>query len=732
VVRDEQHVRAQVGAGGDEPRLRGAAHVAREEHAAAARLHADHERAIVARRRPDARQRPERRDAQVAEHRRSVPRAALEDRRARTPRRLAEGSEVRIRAAAPGQPHGSDGQATEDGREPAAVVEIRVARDHEVQALHAEGCERGRHDRAAEVEAARERRAAVHEDRALPPLHQHRVARAHVEDHETRRLRPERRRGGDAQDRHRREGRRDAERRAAHGEPRESHEGRAREHEGPRRWREGRRGQGARQPGQRGEGPVRGRQGHGERGVEQPRRPPRAQGGGEGERQHDPARPRHRHHVHREGQGRHDPEVERGQGSRREDRARRRRNERREPLPHAEPRRGAPRPRPRREHERRAGREGELGARLEERLRLPRQDHERRQGQGMTAPGRPGPRHGRRAREHDHEGAAHGHVEARQERVGHRERRSEAERRGAHVVAGRERGTTHQDPPRDREDQCGEHREVQPRDREEVRDAERREGVARLRSEARALAEGERREERSPLAVRLEAARGARAQPVEPRQGTPRLAVHDACREPVVDESRLRPDPGARQPARLAPAPGIVPVPGSAQPDAHAHAVPGQRALERSDTRRCRSPDHVHARGDPGSAGSDRLHALELDPERAAPPQHRPHRALEGLLALRLRPRRGRVLELPGEPRAPGAQRREQERERPHPRPASRRPGEREERGPGGDRRGRGKRRAVGGDDAEGEREREAGETGQDAAAGDRGRERLTEGRGGS
>jgi hypothetical protein len=259
VVRQQQHVRAQVRARGDELRLGGAAHVAREEHAPASRLHADHERAVVAPSRPGVHRRPERHDAQVAEHGRHVPPTALEDGRARAARRLAERREVGIRAGTPGQPDGSHRDPPEQPGEAAAVVEVRVARDHEVEAFDAERRQRRGHDGAAEIEAAGERGAGVHEDGARAPLHQHGVARAHVEDDEARRLRRERCRGCNAEDRDRDERRRDPLQRTARGETHDRDEARRREDERPGRGREGRSGEDARRRGHRREGPVRGR-----------------------------------------------------------------------------------------------------------------------------------------------------------------------------------------------------------------------------------------------------------------------------------------------------------------------------------------------------------------------------------------------------------------------------------------------------------------------------------------
>jgi hypothetical protein len=732
VVREQEHVRAQVRPRGEEPRLGGAAHVAREEHAPVARLHADHEGAVVASSRPGVRRRPERHDAQVTEHGRHVPRAALEDRRARTARRLEEGREVGVRAGAPGQPDGSHRDPPEQPGKAAAMVEVRVARDHEVEAFDAERRERREHDGAAEIEAAGERGARVHEQRARAPLHQHGVARAHVQDDETRRLRRKRCGRSDAEDRDRDERRRDPPRDAGRGETGQRHEARAREDERPGCGRQGRSREDARQRGHRREGPVRRRQRHGERRLERSGGTARHERRSEGERQHDPARPRHRDHVHQQREGRHHAEVEGGERGGREDRARRGRDQAGEPV--AQPRslgRGSG-TRARGEHERRARREGELRARVEERLRLVRQDPERREGEGMAAARRPRPGHRRRAREHDHEGPAHGHLEAGEQRVDHRERCGDAERGRAHVEARRERGGAHQDPPREGEDEGGEHREVQPGDREQVRDAEGREVVAGLHAEARALAQGEGGEERPALPPRLEPLGGAGAQRVQRRQGTAPLAVHDARGEAGMLEARDRSHPRAREPALLAPAAGVVPVPGSTQPQASAHAVPRKGVLQRGDTRGCRDPEHVHARGDPRGRGIDAPHGAELHAERPAAPHHRADRGLDGRHALGLRPRRGRGLELPGEPGAPCTERGEEQHERARPASASSRHGAGEERDPGGGGRQRRDRRPVRDADAERIREREVRKTGQGRAAGDRGGSILPERRRGS
>lgn len=593
------------------------------------------------------------------------------------------------------------------------MVEVRVARDHEVEALDAEGRERGRHHRAAEIEATGERRAAVHEERAFAALHEHRVARAHVEDHEARRLGRERGRGRGAEQRDPGDRRSDPEQPASRGEPGEGEDAHAGEDDRPRRGSQRRCGQKTRQRAHGREGPVRRRERHGEHGPERRRRTARDEGRAEGEGEHDPARPRHGDQVHDEGEGGHDSQVERGEGRGREDRARRGGQEVCDPVAHAGPRRRGIPARSRGEHERRARREGHLRTRVEEGFRLARQDHEGGQGEGMAAAGRSRPRHGHRRREDDHEGATHRHVEAGEERVRHRERRGEDQRLGAHVEARGERGGAHEDPPRDREDEGGQHGEVQPGDREEVRDAEHREALADLRAEARALAEGERGEQRAALAARLEPLGGASAQRVEPRQWARTFVVHDARVKPGVHQAPDRPDARAREPALLAPAAGVVPVPGRAQPHARAHAIPRQRALEGSDTGRCRGSGQVHARRGAGRGGIEAPHAVQLHAERPATSRHGAHRAFERRQELGPGPRLGRGLELPGEARAAGAEGGEQQRERARPGAPSRREGAGEEHGPAGGGERPGDAGAVGDEDAERVREREGGKTGQ-------------------
>jgi len=416
VMRQHEHVGAQLGAGRCERPLGVGLEIPHEQHAPLIHLDAQGERAIVARSAAVRARRPEGHHAQVPGRERRIPEAALAHRHARPSRGGAQRGEVRGGAPSRRQPDLAHRQRVEHRGQASAVVEICVARHQQIEAAHAERTQRGHHAAAPEVRASRQRGASIHQQAAAQPLHDQRVALSDIERHESRRGRQDGRRGRQREAPAHGQRTRDTHTRAAsaHGKQRAEP---PREQPRPRRSAADAAGRG---PG-RGPGDRLERDAREAFGAEQRER-------GEGKLGKRGARAG----AQRRGQQR-----EGGPGNRKKVREQRQRR-RAAPMPDRQRRRrgdgqrgGADSVRPgrdrrriamRRPRQRGGGDEGKLGAGKEQRLGLQSEHEERSTGQR----GQPGRRPRRAARQHqsDHQapGAAHGHAPAGEQRVAERAR----------------------------------------------------------------------------------------------------------------------------------------------------------------------------------------------------------------------------------------------------------------------------------------------------------------------
>ena len=195
VVGQREDVGAQVGPARDERRLGVRFEIAREQHATRAGRDADGERARVPRAVARPGRRPQRLDQQISRSQRWRLRAPLGD---LDPVGRCDGeqrAEGRVGASAVGQPERRDGDVFEHGRNTAAVIQVGVRHDQQIQASDAERRERGSHHASPQIDTIGRRRSRIHEHGAAPPLHQQRVALPHVEGHQPRQRRGHRRGG---------------------------------------------------------------------------------------------------------------------------------------------------------------------------------------------------------------------------------------------------------------------------------------------------------------------------------------------------------------------------------------------------------------------------------------------------------------------------------------------------------------------------------------------------------
>jgi len=190
VVGQQQEIGAKVGARSDQGALGFHRKIARQQYPAAGRGDPQHQGGVVA---PPARVRgrPQALHAKAVQIQRRRTRPALHHRHAAR----AGGVQYRRKAGrvstAAGQPQPSHRQAAQDGGRAPAVVEIGVSQGEQVEALYAQGRQRGQHGVASPV-AAGEGAAGVDQDRRTRALHEHRVALAHIQEHDPRRRRGQR------------------------------------------------------------------------------------------------------------------------------------------------------------------------------------------------------------------------------------------------------------------------------------------------------------------------------------------------------------------------------------------------------------------------------------------------------------------------------------------------------------------------------------------------------------
>jgi len=185
-MRQREYVGAQVDAARDESRLCGRLEISREQHASRPGSDSHGERAVVARAAARLDGRPQGLDPEIARVQRRSPRALLPDLHSARQRRGAHGIEARIVARAKRKPEHADGDAGQHRGNPAAMIEICVGDDEQIEAPDAEGRERGHHHAAPEIDSIRCRKPGIDEHGAKSSLHEQRVALPDVEGDEPR------------------------------------------------------------------------------------------------------------------------------------------------------------------------------------------------------------------------------------------------------------------------------------------------------------------------------------------------------------------------------------------------------------------------------------------------------------------------------------------------------------------------------------------------------------------
>ena len=541
-----------------EAELARALEIAREQQAPTARVHPHHERGVVAPGRAADARRPERLDADVAELEHRLARRALGGRHAARGGDLEQLAEAGLGARAGREPEARDGQRAQHRHEPAAMVEVGVARDHQLEAPHAERTERGQHHALARVEAARasaavEGRSAVDQERRPPALDDRRVALSDVEvdDAWSRRIEarrgPERGRGGGER------GEPEPQRRAARAHAGEPERARGREaertgrHAEPRRRTRGERDRTVEE--QRGE--LRGRREGGRERASCLGKRRRGEAARERERQQHERSQRDREPVREPAERRDHAEVERDERGRRGGGAGG--GAEREPERLAEAReramRRVARRRRRAPDERRRRREGELHAGCEGGGGIRGQHGEPRGAEGARRRERAARELREREQRQEGERALHRRSEAGEERV----ERAPAERNrdgaAARVAARRERRGAARERGRRPVERRRHQPQVEPRDRHQVRETEPRERGARGRPERRGLPQPERGEEVSAGPLPGQAPGSA---PAEVREEIQELGLRalNHCMKRGMERCGGRAEPTARERAR--------------------------------------------------------------------------------------------------------------------------------------------------------------------------------------
>jgi hypothetical protein len=177
-----EDVRPQIRRAAQQAGLRRRLDVTRQQQALAGDLDAHHQGAVVARNRGRRRRRPQRGDREIAETARRVAGAALPDGKRVGAGGLAQRGEPRLGARAAGNPQSADGERLEHGRNAAAMIQIGVGREQQIEMRHAERTQRRNHGAAPEIGPAGHGHARVDEQRRAPALHQRRISLTHVEE----------------------------------------------------------------------------------------------------------------------------------------------------------------------------------------------------------------------------------------------------------------------------------------------------------------------------------------------------------------------------------------------------------------------------------------------------------------------------------------------------------------------------------------------------------------------
>ena len=463
------------------------------------------------------------------------------------------------------------------------MIEIRVARGHDVETRDAERDE-GRHHHAPPEVDPGERAAGVDEQRAAPALHQGRVALPDVEGDEARWRRHHPHRRSDREGELARGHPEDARARPPRGERRGAGEGGRDEREGRRADRElgaRPRGRGARERGE--DAPA---DAHDEGcGGRQPARLGCREGGEPGDerggQQHELGQ-RHRHEVREQGRRREPAEVEGDEGrGRREGRSRgaQARGDEGAQAPG-----GALALRVRRrlgragEEQGRGGREGELSARIEERLRLAREH-----GEGRRGDQRPGRRRAPQRERHaghaeEHQRASHRDLEAGERGVAQGRGPRRRQRCAARIRQGARR-EAQQQAPHPREDERRHHREVEARHRQEMRQPGGAQRVLFARRELAAHTEREGGGEAgAPGCQHVHRRPAPRAARGEKAQAPAAFEAHGQGR---IGEAPARGDARPPQPLGRVRAPGIEARDERAEAHPRAHPVPDDAVRER-------------------------------------------------------------------------------------------------------------------------------------------------------
>ncbi len=185
MVRQQQEIRTEVGAGLHQRELGRDGQIARKQYATVRHADAQHQGGVIAA--PAAAlRRPQTLDAKAIQIqcRRTGP--SFHDGHAALP---GDGQHVREAGRVPTaerQPQPSHRQAAQDGGRTTPVVEIGVSQGEQVEALYSQG-RQCRQDGVASPVAAGEGAPGIDQDCRTGALDQHRVALAHVQEHDPRR-----------------------------------------------------------------------------------------------------------------------------------------------------------------------------------------------------------------------------------------------------------------------------------------------------------------------------------------------------------------------------------------------------------------------------------------------------------------------------------------------------------------------------------------------------------------
>jgi hypothetical protein len=169
----------------DQACLAGRLEIPGEQHRGPARRDAHHQRSIVAREALAPPRGPERLDAEIAEPERGLARRTLDQGTPVRSGRVPQCAECRVHASARRKPDARDRKRPEHRDEPPAMVQIGVARHHQVEATHAQRGERRQHHALTriEVDGSRAYRTArIDQDGRLAALHDGGIALSHVEE----------------------------------------------------------------------------------------------------------------------------------------------------------------------------------------------------------------------------------------------------------------------------------------------------------------------------------------------------------------------------------------------------------------------------------------------------------------------------------------------------------------------------------------------------------------------